>query len=137
MTYRPDSKDRKVIYLLAKLAELGLDVREDALHRLVYRIQRKGAKIGFEFEVASSDGSVFSHELAERLERLSEAGYVKRFMVTGRSYEELYSYVYRVSEKGAALVRKAGVAQRDRRVIEEVVKRIGDRLSKLRGGGGG
>jgi len=132
MTYRPDSKDRKVIYLLARLTELGLEIKEDVLHRLVYRIQRKGARIGFEFEILNSEGYVFSYELAERLERLANLGYIKRYMIVERAYDGLYSYLYKVSEKGEALIKRTGVAQRDRKIIDEVVNKIKEKLKKYK-----
>jgi len=132
MTYRPDSKDRKVIYLLARLSELGLEVKEEILHKLVYRAQRRGARMGFEFEVLNSEGLIFSYELAERLERLAKLGYVKRFLIVERAYDELYSYLYKISEKGEALVKRAGVAQRDKKIIDDIIDKVKERIERLK-----
>lgn len=132
MTYRPDSKDRKIIYLLAKLTELGLEIEEENLHKLIYRAQKKGVRTEFEFEVMNSEGLVFSYELAERLERLANLGYLKRYMIVKRVYDALYSYLYKVSEKGIALIKRAGVAQRDKKIIDDMIDKIRKRIERIK-----
>jgi len=132
MTYRPDSKDRKIIYLLVKLTKLGLEVEEENIHKLIYRAQKRGVRMGLEFEVMNSEGLVFSYELAERLERLANLGYIKRYMIVERVYDELYSYLYKVSEKGIALIKRAGVAQRDKKILDDIVERIKERIEKVK-----
>ena len=130
MTYRPDSKDRKIMYVLARL---GVEISEPTLQKLIYRIQQAGAKFEFKFLISESSGSVFSYELSERLNRLAEHGYIKRFYVMGRSYEELYIPVYEIAEKGISLLNRLGIAQRDKRVIDGIVDKFRSLIEKRLG----
>ncbi len=122
MTYRPDSKDRKILYLLGKL---GVELKEPTIHRIVYSLQKKGARFDFEFTVKKEEKkTVFSGELSERLIRLANNGYLKQFIIVDPAYQSLYIYVYKISEKGAGVIGKPRVSAKDIKIIDEAVKRI-------------
>ena len=120
------------MYLLSRLTELGLDVREDILHKLVYRMREKGVKIELYFMKVDSEGLIFSHELSRRLERLAKLGYIKRFLIVSHSYEELYKPVYKISDKGLSILKRIGISQRDKKIIDEIVREIKTKLERAK-----
>lgn len=121
MTYRPDAKDRKIIYVLARL---GVEISEPTLQKLIYKLQQAGVKFEFNFFISESSKQVYSHELTERLERLADLGYIKRFYTVGKYFEELYVPVYEVADKGISLLNRLGIAQKDKKIIDDIVDKF-------------
>jgi len=125
-----DAKDARIIYVFKVLKSHGISsVREPTIHKIFYYLVKNKLSVKFDFY----EERKFSYELKERLDKLTEKGYLKRIYLVER-LGGIYVPMYLITDKGLSFLEKKGrIAKRDAKIIEKVLGVIIEKVKSKKG----
>ena len=125
---RVDAVDKRILIFMSALRT---PLEKKDMHRMVYEMQSRGVRFGFEF----IGKPPFSEELQRRVDRLVKKGYLQEVLLVKPEYFKLYSTYYLITERGEKIAKRMDVDKKDIKRIIDYVEGIKSKKTSQESGG--